>query len=150
MNNGRTEFGERLHVCKNHNIAIFEVPDSLLSSKDSSVFVEELDILGHPISWIGYPFQYDGGLFKTDTGIRPKGIVSSGTLAALVAPQELRNDGWEGFLLEGNINDGHSGSPVVLHTKENGERRTNVFGVMTISMKEKGAYILNYTKKRLQ
>ena len=128
---------ERLHVCRKHDIAIFEAPDSLLSQKETTVFVEDLNILGHSISWIGYPFTYDGGLFKTDSGIRPQGIISSGTLAALVAPKELKDDGWEGFLVEGQINDGHSGSPVFFNTEENGERRTNVFGVLTISMKEK-------------
>ncbi len=79
--------------------------------------------LGQEVMWMGYPKGLSGGLWLPDTK-SPIGIAGKGVLGALNPPPKIQN---KGILIEGGMNPGYSGGPVVYNP--NGQ--TYVIGVIS-------------------
>lgn len=134
---GGKEWGEykrfyprRLHLNEAHDIAVFEAPEPTQYPSLPLSSGQEGLVLGQSVQWMGYPLGHDGGLLRRENGA-PIGIVSSGNLAALQTPNQAYRNGHRGFLLEGGINLGNSGSPVLFRSKDGAQVSTKVFGVIS-------------------
>ena len=118
-----------------HDIAILDAPKcthrphlTLESRKEGIVF-------GQKVQWMGYPLGLDGGMLTSESGA-PVAIASTGTLAGMNTPLVL-GPRRRGFLVEGVINKGYSGGPILFREWERPENKIYVVGVISGSLAAK-------------
>lgn len=90
--------------------------------------------LGQEVMWMGYPKGFSGGLWLPDTK-SPIGIAGKGILGALNEPPKIKN---KGILIEGVMNPGYSGGPVVYNDNE----QTHVIGVISKTLAKESNWSL--------
>lgn len=111
-----------IHTDEEQDITVCEAPKWMNRSQLPLTSTPEM-ALGQEVMWMGYPKGFSGGLWLPDTK-SPIGIVGKGVIGALYSPPKIQNNG---FLIEGGMNPGYSGGPVVYNP--NGQ--TYVIGVIS-------------------
>lgn len=135
-----------LYVDKEHDIIICEAPKwtyenrENLPSLTSSFVMNQNDgiSLGQDVMWMGYPKGFSGGKILPDT-YTPIGIVGKGVLGGFQEPktkliQDQRGIIRKGIIIEGRIDGGYSGGPVVYKSLQNPQGPTYVEGVISGSV----------------
>lgn len=119
-----------IRISREHDIAVFEAPECVRYPELPLKKAKPGDmVLGQKVMWMGFPLGYDGGWMLGESGGRI-GLVGSGTLASFDVPSSLQGK-VEGFVVEGVINPGYSGSPVVLYPGEQRSEGIRVAGVVS-------------------
>ena len=121
-----------IRINEKHDIAVFEAPECVRYPKLPLKASLGGMGLGQKVMWMGFPLGYDGGLMLGESGGRV-GLIGSGTLASLNVPSSLQGKR-EGFVVEGVINPGYSGGPVVLYPGEQRSKGIQVVGVVSATL----------------
>ena len=124
---GKETLGTRIyekiiHIDEEQDIIILETPKWMHRDQLPLTSTPEM-ALGQEVMWMGYPKGFSGGLWLPDTK-SPIGIAGKGVIGALKPPPKIQNNG---FLIEGGMNPGYSGGPVVY----NPSGQTYVIGVIS-------------------
>ena len=124
---GKETLGTRIyekiiHIDEEQDIIILETPKWMHRDQLPLTSTPEM-ALGQEVMWMGYPKGFSGGFWLPDTK-SPIGIAGKGVIGALKPPPKIQN---KGFLIEGGMNPGYSGAPVVYNP--NGQ--TYVIGVIS-------------------
>ena len=116
-----------IHTDEEQDITVCEAPKWMHRSQLPLTSIPEM-ALGQEVMWMGYPKGFSGGLWLPDTK-SPIGIVGKGVIGALYPPPKIQN---KGFLIEGVVNPGYSGGPVVYKSFKNDPKgKTYVIGVIS-------------------
>ena len=135
-----------IHIDKEHDIIICKAPEWTYKNRDqlplltSSFVMNQNDgiSLGQEVMWMGYPKGFSGGKILPDT-YTPIGIVGKGVLGGFQEPEtkpirDKRGRIRKGIIIEGRIDGGYSGGPVVYRSIQNPQGPTYVEGVISGSV----------------
>lgn len=136
-------FEKLIHIDKEHDIIVCKAPKWMYQNRPelpqltSDFEMNEGDgiTLGQDVMWMGYPEGFSGGVILPDT-YTPIAMVGKGILSGFKEPEtklirDKKGRIRKGIFIEGRIDSGYSGGPVVYQSLKNPSKTTYVIGVIS-------------------